>query len=197
MVDCAGCLNYPCYRGEKCARGQELNAYGELSKMVYEKAEERKIMEVAARIEGEHYMEWTRLEEIMQFCREMGYRRIGLAHCVGLTGEALLVKKILEREFSVAAICCKFSGINKKNYGLAQVNCSVYEAICNPVGQAMVLNDEKTDLNLIIGLCVGHDLLFTRYSEAPVTTLIVKDRVTGHNPAVVLYSNYYKKKLLR
>lgn len=48
----------------------------------------------------------------------------------------------------------------------------------------MVLNDLQTDLNIIVGLCIGHDILFTKYSEAPVTTFIVKDRVTGHNPAI-------------
>jgi uncharacterized metal-binding protein len=62
------------------------------------------------------------------------------------------------------------------------------EACCNPVLQAGLLNDLKTQLNVIVGLCVGHDSLFMRHSEAPVTTLIVKDRVLGHNPAVALYT---------
>lgn len=51
----------------------------------------------------------------------------------------------------------------------------------------------KTDLNIAIGLCVGHDALFSKYSDAPVTTLIAKDRVLGHNPVAALYSGYYKK----
>jgi uncharacterized metal-binding protein len=61
----------------------------------------------------------------------------------------------------------------------------------------MVLNDFKTDLNIIVGLCIGHDILFTKYSQAPVTTFIVKDRVTGHHTAATLYSSYYQKKLTR
>ena len=46
-----------------------------------------------------------------------------------------------------------------------------------------------------MGLCVGHDSLFYKYAEGVVTTLITKDRVTGHNPAVVLYQldSYYSK----
>ncbi|MHA1741489.1 MAG: DUF1847 domain-containing protein, partial [Candidatus Thorarchaeota archaeon] len=44
----------------------------------------------------------------------------------------------------------------------------------------------------IVGLCIGHDMLFNKYSEAPVTTLIVKDRVLGHNPVAGLYSAYHK-----
>lgn len=68
--------------------------------------------------------------------------------------------------------------------------------MCNPILQARLLNEAKTDLNVVIGLCVGHDSLFYRYSEAYVTTLVTKDRVTGHNPAAALYTarSYYKKK---
>ena len=61
----------------------------------------------------------------------------------------------------------------------------------------MILNDRQVDLNIVMGLCVGHDMLFNKYAKAPVTTLVVKDRVTGHNPAAVLYTaeSYYKEKL--
>jgi uncharacterized metal-binding protein len=47
-------------------------------------------------------------------------------------------------------------------------------------------------MNLIVGLCLGHDILFTMNSKAPVTTLIVKDRMLGHNPVIALYSNYHR-----
>ena len=73
-----------------------------------------------------------------------------------------------------------------------------YEAICNPILQAQLLNEQKTDLNVIVGLCVGHDSLFIKHSDAPVTTLITKDRVLGHNPAAALYtSNFYYQRLLQ
>ena len=50
--------------------------------------------------------------------------------------------------------------------------------------------------SVVVGLCVGHDVLFGRHSEAPVTTLVVKDRVTGHNPVATLYGqNFYYKRL--
>ena len=63
--------------------------------------------------------------------------------------------------------------------------------------QAQLLNAQKTDLNVVVGLCVGHDSLFMKHSDAPVTTLITKDRVLGHNPAAALYtSNFYYKRLL-
>ena len=194
-VNCSGCKTYPCYQGDECARGQDFSAFDALVREALAQKDNQKILEVSTRIEGEHYMQWTRLEEIIGYAEQMGYKSIGIAHCVGLTNEAKLLKDILQNKFTVHTICCKFSGIDKKDYHLSQICDDRYEAICNPIGQAMVLNDLNTDLNLIVGLCIGHDILFTKYSEAPVTTFLVKDRVTGHNPGVALYSNYYKKKL--
>lgn len=54
-------------------------------------------------------------------------------------------------------------------------------------------------MNIVMGLCVGHDSLFYKYSDAIVTTLVTKDRVTGHNPAAALYTSnsYYHDKLYR
>ena len=54
-----------------------------------------------------------------------------------------------------------------------------------------------TQLNILLGLCVGHDSLFIKYSEAPVTVFAVKDRVLGHNPIAAIYTanSYYNKKL--
>ena len=67
--------------------------------------------------------------------------------------------------------------------------------MCNPILQAKMLNHAKTDLNVVVGLCVGHDSLFYKYSEALTTTAVTKDRVLGHNPAAALYTadSYYKK----
>ena len=197
IVNCSGCKTYPCYQGDDCVRGQNFNEYELRTKTEYENLENRKMLEVSTRIEGEHYMEWTRLEEIIGFAEQMGYKQIGVAHCVGLNSEAKKLKDILDKKFTTHTICCKFSGINKADFNLPQIKCDRYEAICNPVGQAMVLNDLNTDLNIIVGLCIGHDILFTKYSKAPVTTFIVKDRVTGHNTAATLYSSYYQKKLAK
>jgi uncharacterized metal-binding protein len=194
MVNCAGCQTYVCYEGKDCVRGQDFTPYQGPSKTEYSKTENKRMLEASTRVEGEHYMQYTRLDEMIAFSERMEYQRIGIAHCVGLTNEAHQLKKILDKKFEVHAICCKFTGTDKKEFNLTQIHPNRYEAICNPIGQALVLNDLKTDLNIIVGLCVGHDMLFTKYSEAPVTTFIVKDRVTGHNPAVTIYSNYYKKR---
>jgi uncharacterized metal-binding protein len=96
-------------------------------------------------------------------------------------------------------VCCKTGSIDKLELGLQEtdkVRPGTFEPACNPVAQAKLLNEAKTDMNIIVGLCVGHDMLFTKYSDAPVTTIVVKDRVTGHNPVSVLYGqNFYYKRL--
>ena len=71
-----------------------------------------------------------------------------------------------------------------------------FEAMCNPVLQAKLLEEKKTEFNVIVGLCVGHDTVFMHHSKAPVTYFIVKDRVLGHNPAAAIYTcDFYYKKL--
>ena len=65
-------------------------------------------------------------------------------------------------------------------------------------GVTVVYISGSTDYNILLGLCVGHDSLFIKYSEAMVTVLVAKDRVFGHNPAAGLYlSGSYYKKLMR
>jgi uncharacterized metal-binding protein len=121
----------------------------------------------------------------------MKYEKLGIAFCVGLEKEAKIIHEILTHDFNVFSVCCKVCGLDKNSYGLEKLRNGSFEAICNPMGQALVLNKEKTDLNIILGLCIGHDILFTQHSQAPVTTLAVKDRVLAHNPLGAIYSNYY------
>lgn len=141
----------------------------------------------------------TRIEEICEFAGRMGYRRLGLAFCMGLAHEAGLVESILrDRDFEVVSVACKAGRTPKRFLDLAPeetIRQDDGESMCNPVFQARLLNEEKTELNVLLGLCVGHDSLFFRYAEAPTTVLAVKDRVTGHNPlaAVYLSGSYYGK----
>lgn len=79
-----------------------------------------------------------RLEEIMDFARRLGYRKIGIANCGAMQTERL-----------------------------------------NAVG---------TELNVIMGPCVGHDSIFMRHYAAPCTTFVVKDRMLGNNPIAVLHT---------
>ncbi|MBT1073510.1 DUF1847 domain-containing protein [Pelotalea chapellei] len=173
-------------------------------------SEEARIAFVAARVEGLCYQpvpgsdainaRWTRVEDTIAFAKLMGYRKIGMATCIGLLDESERLATILRAQgLEPLSVCCKAGSIDKLQLGLDEqdkVRPGTFEPACNPIAQAEICNRLKTDMNIIVGLCVGHDMLFNRHSKAPVTTLIVKDRVTGHNPIAVLYGqNFYYKRL--
>jgi uncharacterized metal-binding protein len=165
----------------------------------YEDEQTRLLAQAAARTEAGGYCKETRVEEIMSFARRLGVSHLGIASCVGLIREARLLQEIFESHgFSVSSVCCKVGSIPKEEIGLAdedKIHPGQYEALCNPIGQARLLNAVGTGLNVVVGLCVGHDSLFFSHSKAPVTVLVAKDRVTGHNPAAVLYTSqsYYRR----
>ena len=164
----------------------------------YDEARNHDVMVAAAEVEFEGYCQWTRVQEVMEFARKIGARKIGIANCIGLVNEARIFARILRANgFEPYAVICKVAGKAKSSLGIPKQCEGIGAAMCNPILQARLLNREGTDLNVVIGLCVGHDSLFYRYSEAYVTTLVTKDRVTGHNPAAVLYTanSYYKRKM--
>ncbi|HBS60208.1 MAG: DUF1847 domain-containing protein [Bacillota bacterium] len=159
-----------------------------------------KIARAAAEIEGEYYGKYTRAEEIVAFAKRIEAKKVGIATCGGLINEAKIFVKILTKQgLESFSVMCKVGAVHKAAIGIEakyiRAPRGSHVSICNPVLQAKLLNQEGTDLNVVIGLCVGHDALFTKYSAAPVTTLIAKDRVLGHNPAAALYTtcSYYKK----
>ncbi len=164
----------------------------------YEEDENRRSMIAAAEVECDFYCQYTRVEEIMAYAQKMGMKKLGIATCVGLIRESRTLADILRRHgFEVYGIACK-AGIQKKTSVGIPERCSekLGANMCNPILQAKLLNEAKTDLNIVMGLCVGHDSLFYKYSEALVTTLVTKDRVLGHNPAAALYTaDFYYKKL--
>jgi len=160
---------------EFCPRRMERNDLKKAKEIVRNEPVTGKITRVANEIESEGYKVWQRIKELVEFSKRMGYRKLGVAFCSGLREETRSLCKILKKNgFEVYSVCCTIEGG------------------CNPVGQAMVLNQIETDLNVIMGLCIGHDVLFTKYSRSPLTTLVVKDRVTCHNPAAPLLNRYWK-----
>lgn len=164
----------------------------------YEDETNHKVMVAAAEVEFENYCKYTRVEEIMEFARKIGAKKIGIATCVGLIREARTLAKILRSNgFEVFGIGCKAGAVPKVDVGIPEKCNGVGKNMCNPILQAKMLNKEKTDLNLVVGLCVGHDSLFYKYSDALVTTVVTKDRVLGHNPVAALYTaeSYYHDKL--
>jgi len=169
-----------------------------------------RLARMAAKVEGLCYQpipgsdavnaRWTRIEDTLALAKLMGYKKIGIATCIGLLDECNRLSDILRAQgMEPFSACCKAGSIDKLELKLKEadkVRPGTFEPACNPIAQARILNAEGMEMNIIMGLCVGHDMLFNKYSEAPVTTLVVKDRVTGHNPVAVLYGqNFYYKRL--
>lgn len=154
-----------------------------------------KVAQTAARIEGEFYRQKTRVEETVLFIKRMGFKKVGIATCSGLINEAKVLAKIFEKNgINYYTAICKVGGRDKSEFGIKEeekVCKGGPESMCNPIMQARILNREETELNVVFGLCVGHDTLFIEHSNAPVTVLVAKDRVLGHNPVAALYSKYY------
>jgi uncharacterized metal-binding protein len=204
---CVECHVMSCYRMEKrlpdgcLTEGVSEEQRDECLDLYRGDGIDAKIARAAAEVEGLYYGKLTRAEEIIAFARRIGAKKIGLATCVGLASEAGIFAKMLEANgFEPYSVLCKAGAVDKGEVGIPEelkITPGCHESLCNPVLQARFMNDKPTDLNVVIGLCVGHDSLFAKHSDAPVTTLIVKDRVLGHNPAAALYTSgtYYKRLL--
>lgn len=207
MYTCAMCSKHSCRTGDleklplncPCNEKEEQEQLKEL----YLEEANYKLAYQSALVEAEGYCQKTRLEEIIEFAKKCDFNKIGLAFCLGLREEASKLSKILKHNgFEVDSIICKNGSIPKeflKIKDCEKVHPNNFEAMCNPIGQAKFLNHAKTELNILLGLCVGHDSLFIKYSDAPVTVFAVKDRVLAHNPLGALYMSegYYKNKLYK
>ena len=139
-----------------------------------------------------------RIVEIIEFSKKMNYKRIGLAFCAGLVKEAKVVDRLFSsNDFDLISVICKVGRVPKEQIGLRddqKIAIGCFESMCNPIMQAMILNDSKTEFNVLLGLCVGHDSLFLQHAKAPCTVLAVKDRLLGHNPLAAIYTidGYYR-----
>jgi uncharacterized metal-binding protein len=196
---CSECKQLHCYRHDKrypkhCLTTalDEAERVELMARYAGADAADSRIANAAAEVEGLYYGKINRVEETVAFARRIGADRIGIATCFGLIEETRTLVKILRLAgFQTFTALCKVGSIDKSEMGIPEnlkIKCDSYEAGCNPILQARLLNREHTGLNIIMGLCVGHDSLFIKHSEAPVTTLVVKDRVLGHNPVSALYT---------
>ena len=206
-LTCSECAVLNCYRRDK--RPPQFCLTEATNPKTVQQATERyrgkrryaKAARAAAEVEGTYYGKLTRVEEIVAFANRIGAKLIGIATCIGLIEETRTFAKVLRAHgLDPYSVLCKVGGIDKTEIGIPEelkIQAGRHESICNPILQARLLNEKKTDLNVIVGLCVGHDSLFMEHSDALVTTLITKDRVLGHNPAAALYTcGFYYQRLL-
>ena len=114
--------------------------------------------------------------------------------------EAGLLTDILENNgFEVVSVQCKAGCVPKEEIGIEAdekiAGPDNWETMCNPIVQAMIINRTQVDLAIMLGLCIGHDTLFIKYCDVPLTVLAVKDRLLAHNPLAALYlsESYYRR----
>ncbi|WP_440946809.1 DUF1847 domain-containing protein [Methanosarcina sp. T3] len=160
-MQCALCRNKECLVGKNCSvikSGLEYNG------------DNLKSIRISAWLESDPAKR-TKLEEIAIYSKRLGYRKIGIAFCIEHEREARLVYDILSRYFEVFSVCCKVCSLEKESLGIKKTGNLEFEATCNPIGQALLLNNDGTDLNIMLGLKTGYDILFAKYSEAPTITL--------------------------
>ncbi len=206
-LTCSDCKQYNCHRHDRVyptfcpTRALDPTERAELVDLYGGESRDAVIARASAAVEGQYYCKINRVEETIAFARRIGAGRIGVATCLGLIEETKVLVDILRLAgFETRTAICKTGSIEKGEIGIAEnlkVASGGFEACCNPVFQARLLNREKTDLNVTMGLCVGHDSLFFRHSEAPATALVVKDRVLGHNPVAALHTvKTYSRRML-
>jgi len=152
----------------------------------YRKDENIRIYEAACIVGAENNGFRPRVEEALHFAKQMNFSKIGFAACVAFEAEMAVIRDLFTREgCSVVCAGCQIGSDSAEDRQVPHLKGYPNEH-CNPIAQAEFLNAEGTELNFIVGLCLGHDILFTRYAKAPVSTLIVKDRMTANNPAGAL-----------
>lgn len=202
------CMHLDGKHPETCPTCNQADTFAQAHRE-YAKPEIRAFAHAASVQEGEGYAERERgyahvkplkprILEIAEFADRMNYRRLGLIFCAGLAREGKLVADFLRsRGFDVVSAICKVGQVPKEAIGIAdaqKIAIGRHESMCNPISQAMLMNAAKTEFNVLLGLCVGHDSLVFRYSDAFCTVLAAKDRVFGHNPLAAVYTldSYYR-----
>jgi uncharacterized metal-binding protein len=187
-VDCIRCTDKKCLRGESCVLTPP-DSQTAPAGLVLE------MLEAATDISSEKERQLCRLAELVYFCLEMRYRKIGIAYCVDLQEPAEILAGVLDRSFETVSVCCKVGTVPRRTPsakdGPGRHTTPVSPIDCNPLAQARLLNQAGTDLNVIVGLSMGADCVFAQESEAPVTTLFVKDKSLANNPIGAVYSEYY------
>ena len=139
----------------------------------------KQAVEASNAVKSEGKGKWTRVQEVLSYIKHRGYGKVGLAYCAGFRNEADALAEI-------------FAGGGVE---LSKVACNVGGRGCNPIGQAIILNEIGTDFNIVMGLCMGHDVLFQKFSDAPSTVLVIKDRAASHNPIMPLRDESWRQKL--
>lgn len=180
-MDCTKCPAKGCRNGKPCSDGGSEYLHEYLSR------ENQETVKAASElVDNGRAGTLSRLEEIVEFFHLRAYKKLGVAYCYGLEREAVLLRTYFEQHgIHAVFVSCTIDGLTEEQLNPDKTNCSVS---CNPLGQATFLNSSGVDLAVLMGLCLGHDILIQKQLQMDFTTFAVKDRVFNHNPLQALYA---------
>ena len=191
-IDCLDCQERSCLKGESCQFSVSRSS-------TRTRSSTNQMLESAADISYETERVLCRVAELVYFFLEMKYKRVGIAFCVELLDQTRVLAGVFRRFFDVFAVCCKVGDTGTDQQGARSEfdELDLETVSCNPLGQAEILNRFGSQVNVIVGLCIGVDCVFTQASKVPVTTLFVRDRMLANNPIGAMYSDYYLAEIAR
>ena len=181
-MDCTNCQPKTCRDSDSC--GIEKFESAEVIKD-YHEPENQKILQAAASlVDNDKAGTLSRVQETIAFIKRIGYKKIGLAYCYGMEKDAKIMKELFNAEgIKLRTVSCTVRGIDQNEINR---NSCIENVSCNPLGQARELNDEGVDFVIVMGICLGHDILLQRNLKSDFTTLVVKDRVFANAPLKAL-----------
>ncbi len=176
-MNCTVCAQHFCRQTQGC-KAESFDRQETLSD--YHKSPTQDIIQAAAQLVDDRAGELSRLEEIFEFVQLRGYRKVGLAYCWGLEAWASRLTTLFKKKkISLTAVSCTVGGQSQKEINEQSPRPGVS---CNPLSQARQLMAEGVDFAIQVGLCLGHDVLFTKEFSGDQTVLVVKDRRFAHCP---------------
>ncbi len=185
-MNCIECSDKIC-RKQQSSCEQESFGKTETITQYLDKSNCEIIKAAAQLVDGGRAGTLSRIEEIIEFSKTMNYNKIGLAYCFGMEKHSRAIQTIFkEKQLNIIPISCSVGGLKQSE---VNTDSCIHKVACNPLGQAQQLNNENVDLTIIMGICLGHDILLQRNLKMDFTTLVVKDRVNNHIPIKSLENN--------
>ncbi|MCX6170313.1 MAG: DUF1847 domain-containing protein [Ignavibacteriales bacterium] len=181
-MDCVQCFPKYCRTTDSC--GTEKFETDNLLSDYKESENQQIVRSSAALVDNGKAGLLSRLQEIIEFIKSMNYAKIGLAYCYGMEQDAKVLKDIFWKEgLKLITVSCTVGGLSQNEINTSSSN---HNVSCNPIGQAQQLEAEEVEFVLLMGICLGHDILLHRNLKVDFTTFVVKDRVYNHQPHLAL-----------
>lgn len=177
-MNCLNCREKSCRKNQSC--GLESFDRGEAAQWYHLQENQAVVQAAAELVDNGRAGELSRIQELLEYIPAMGYRKPALAYCYGMESQAMALRDFFgERGITLTGVSCTAGAHSQEELNQ---HSSLPGVSCNPLSQAEQLNRQGADLAILFGLCLGHDILFARHFKGDITTLVVKDRVHGHNP---------------